>query len=81
MGFPFKQKRELVDKWLEHINEIYNEDYKISYIPQYGGFQLYKVGEGGSHYGGYLGFNGRMPINEFLAYLQGIIGASFYLKK
>lgn len=77
--FTFKMKKQIIAYKVKAINEILNEDYKVSYIAYYGGFKLYKELPSTAETNGKLGTHHRMNADTFIEYLSGIQAGLLYL--
>lgn len=65
--------RELIEYRVYFINKKLGTNYKISYVSQYGGWNMYEVlDDGQAHQRGFLGFDCRKSNAEMLNYVDGI---------
>ena len=69
-----------VQRKLALVNEQLGTHYQTDNAPQYGGYNLYLVGENSGHYRGSLGFDVRISAKEMVAYLIGVLRTIDYLK-
>lgn len=67
-----KEYKQLIDYRVNFINKKLGTNYETNYAPQYGGWNMSEVKEGGKTYRGNLGFDLRKSNAEMLAYVDGI---------
>lgn len=68
-----KEYRQLIEYRVDYINKRLGTDYRISYVSQYGGWNMYEVWDDGqAHHRGVLGFDCRKSNAEMLNYVDGI---------
>lgn len=65
--------KKLIEYRVAFINKKLGTNYQISYVSQYGGWDMYEIwDEGMAHHRGALGFDCRKSNAEMLNYVDGI---------
>ena len=57
---------------IDEINKFLSTNYQTDNCPQYGGYNLYKIGDDGASYRGPIGFDLRKSPKQMLEYVDGI---------